>query len=285
MVRHLSKTDFRSGSSIQRLDDGSEISVSITNREESLTISLEGTSRTHPGNLNAPPAVVRSAILYVLQLWTQNEGSLNEGLIEGVDIDLPDCFLNPDFDDDPAQCPAVVGGNVETSQRLVDALIEALQLQACSQGTMNNFLFGDDQFGYYETIAGGAGAGPGYHGESGIHTHMTNTAITDPEILESRYPVRLDRFSIRKRSGGRGKWNGGDGLIREITFRAPVRVSLLVQHRKESPFGMRGGEDGARGAQFIDGEPFDASGTIDLQAGQNLRIETPGGGGFGRREN
>ncbi len=164
---------------------------------------------------------------------------------------------------------------------MVDALIQALGIQACSQGTMNNVIFGDNTFGYYETIAGGAGAGPGYAGASGLHTHMTNTAITDPEILESRYPVRLQEFSLRKDSGGSGKWPGGDGVIREYTFLKPVKVSLLTQHRREAPFGMAGGAPGKCGAQFVEDQPVEGTRPITMEAGQTLRIETPGDGGYG----
>jgi 5-oxoprolinase (ATP-hydrolysing) len=145
----------------------------------------------------------------------------------------------------------VVGGNVETSQRLVDTLLEALGLAACSQGTMNNLLFGNRGFGYYETVCGGAGAGPTWDGASAVHTHMTNTRITDPEVLEVRYPVRLDRFAIRRGSGGRGEHPGGDGAVRELTFLEPVSLSLLSQHRRERPYGVAGGEPGAPGRQRL----------------------------------
>jgi len=195
---------------------------------------------------------------------------------------LPTCFLNPEFSEDATDSPAVVGGNVETSQRVVDCLIRALGFQACSQGTMNNFLFGNDSFGYYETICGGSGAGTGYNGTSGIHTHMTNTAITDPEILESRYPVRLREFSIRRGSGGKGKWHGGDGVIREVEFLESLQVSLLSQHRIEKPFGIDGGESGECGKQFLNGEALPGAIRIEAKPGDVLRIETPGGGGAGK---
>lgn len=282
--RHLDSQSFTACSSRQCLDDGTEIDVSIEIGKGKLTVDFAGTTEKHPGNLNATPAIVQSAVLYVLRLWTQDSLPLNEGLMKRVRIDLPTCFLNPEFPGDPAACPGVVGGNVETSQRLVDTLIQALQIQACSQGTMNNLIFGDDSFGYYETIAGGAGAGDGYDGASGLHTHMTNTAITDPEILESRYPVRLEEFSIRRDSGGAGKWTGGDGVIREITFLKPVKVSLLTQHRIEAPFGMAGGEPGQCGAQFVDGSPVSGTAVLHLAPGQTLRIETPGGGGFAKAD-
>ena len=174
-----------------------------------------------------------------------------------------------------------MGGNVETSQRLVDTMLRALGVQACSQGTMNNFLFGDASFGYYETICGGSGAGPGYNGTSGIHTHMTNTAITDPEILEQRYPVLLHRFSLRPGSGGTGRWRGGDGIVREVEFMQPLEISLLTQHRVVAPYGLEGGWDGACGRQTLNGTELPGITAFSAQPGDKLVIETPGGGGWG----
>ncbi len=272
----------------QILDDKTQISISASVSKESphrLNLDFTGTSATHSGNLNATPAIVRSAVLYVLRLWTQSKLPLNEGLLRDIELILPICFLNPDFPDDPAQCPAVVGGNVETSQRLVDTLMLLFGIQACSQGTMNNLIFGDDSFGYYETIGGGAGAGPGYHGTSGLHTHMTNTAITDAEILEHRYPVRLHRFALRKNSGGPGKYHGGDGLIREFEFLRQLKVSLLTQHRLEAPYGLNGGQPGQCGKQTLTrlnghSETLPPVAQIQVQTGDRLNIETPGGGGW-----
>jgi 5-oxoprolinase (ATP-hydrolysing) len=180
----------------------------------------------------------------------------------------------------------VVGGNVETSQRVVDVLLEALGLQANSQGTMNNFLFGTREFGYYETIGGGSGAGPGWDGLSGTHVHMSNTAITDPEILEHRFPVRLREFSLRRGSGGQGRWPGGDGLVRDIEFIEPMTVSFLTQRRETAPRGGGGGGDGVRGRQVLirpDGssEVLPAVYSFEVCSGERLRIETPGGGGWG----
>lgn len=279
----------------ERLDDGHLLNVRITGKAGKLTIDFSGTAPVHPGNLNATPAIVRSAILYVLRLLVDRSMPLNEGLLKNVEIVLPRCFLNPDFPENPRECPAVVGGNVETSQRLVDALVRALGILAAGQGTMNNLLFGNDRLGYYETIGGGGGAsgpaGPtagagGFPGASGVHVHMTYTAITDPEILEQRFPVVCREFSLRRGSGGKGAFDGGDGLVREILFREPVSLSLLSQNRVRGPAGARGGGDGQPGRQWIvhrDGsrEPVPGIAQLRVEAGQSIRIETPGGGGWG----
>ncbi len=281
---HLARFGEREVAAEETLDDGTPIRVAIRCSGDRLAISFAGSGGVHPGNLNATPAILRSVVLYVLRLWTQSPVPLNEGLMRAVEIDLPRGFLDPPFDEDPTKCPAVVGGNVETSQRAVDALLRALGAQACSQGTMNNFLFGDGGFGYYETIGGGAGAGPGYDGASGLHTHMTNTAVTDPEILEQRYPVRLHRFALRRGSGGAGRWRGGDGLIREIEFLKPLQVSLLAQHRVVAPYGMEGGGEGRCGRQRLNGRDLPGIAAFAVQPGDRLLIETPGGGGWGRRD-
>ncbi|MFT5469955.1 MAG: 5-oxoprolinase (ATP-hydrolyzing) [Verrucomicrobiales bacterium] len=270
----------------ERLDDGSPIRVSALRDGERFILDFAGTADVLPTNLNATPAIVRSAILYCLRLWTGSELPLNEGLLRDVEILLPPSFLNPEFPADPKNCPAVVGGNVETSQRVVDAVLRLFGIQACSQGTMNNFIFGDETFGYYETIAGGAGAGPGYAGASGLHTHMTNTAITDPEILEKRYPVLLRQFALRQGSGGAGEFPGGNGVVREFEFLKPLEISLLTQHRVELPYGMSGGSPGTPGQQLLirkngETEPIGGHAAIDVEAGDRVRIETPGGGGWG----
>ncbi len=270
----------------ERLDDGTLIQVAFEIRGDRARIDFHGTGPVHPGNLNATPAIVRAAVLYVLRLLLARPLPLNEGLLDPVEIHLPESFLNPPFPEDDEQAPAVVGGNVETSQRLVDTLIKALGLSACGQGTMNNVLFGNRRFGYYETVCGGAGAGPDWQGESAIHTHMTNTRITDPEILEVRYPVRLERFAVRRGSGGGGRHRGGDGAVRELTFLEPVSVSLLGQHRRERPFGLEGGEAGQPGRQRLEragGEVVDLEGVdqVEAEIGDRLVLETPGGGGWG----
>jgi 5-oxoprolinase (ATP-hydrolysing) len=274
----------------ERLDDGAPLAVRIeiagAGADPAVVIDFAGSGGVHPGNLNAPPAVVRSAVLYVLRLLIAEPLPLNEGILRAVEIRIPPGLLNPPFPDDPAEAPAVVGGNVETSQRVVDTLLKALGLAACSQGTMNNLLFGNARFGFYETVCGGAGAGPGFHGASGVHTHMTNTRITDPEVLEHRYPVRLERFALRAGSGGAGRWPGGDGAVRELVFLEPMSLSLLSQHRVERPYGVAGGEPGLPGRQRLEratGEVEELA-SIDgreVLPGDRLILETPGGGGWG----
>ncbi len=270
----------------QLLDDGSPLEASFAIDGERAVLDFEGSAGVHPGNLNATPAIVHSVVMYVMRLLVNIDLPLNEGLLEPLEINIPEGLLNPPYVADPNLCPAVVGGNVETSQRLVDTLIEALRLAACSQGTMNNISFGDRTFGYYETVGGGSGAVEGHSGESGVHTHMTNTRITDPEILEHRYPVRLHRFAIRRGSGGPGRWLGGDGLTREYEFLAPLEVSILSQHRVAAPFGASGGADGAVGRQVVlraDGTRHELNGVdgCEVAPGDRLVLETPGGGGWG----
>ncbi len=264
------------------MDDGAVIQLELRPTEnQELVIDFTGTNPTHSGNLNATIAIVNSAVLYVLRLLLQEDLPLNEGLLAPVKLIVPKgSFLNPEFTGDASRDPAVVGGNVEVSQRVVDALIQALHLQAGSQGTMNNLLFGNERFGYYETIAGGAGAGQGYAGASALHTHMTNTAITDPEIVELRYPVRLRQFAIRHGSGGSGRWNGGDGVVREFEFLAPLTVSLLTQHRVSGPSGMNGSDDGEPGRHTLNGVELPSSASIAVKSGDRLLMETPGGGGW-----
>jgi 5-oxoprolinase (ATP-hydrolysing) len=274
----------------QHLDDGSELVVRITIAGERAIFDSTGTSGVHPGNLNATPAIVRSVVLYVVRLLIDEPLPLNEGLLRPIGIVLPrPSLLDPGFTVEAERLPAVVGGNTEVSQRLVDTVLRALSMAAGSQGTMNNVLWGNPDFGYYETLGGGTGAGPGYDGESGVHSHMTNTRITDVEVLERRYPVRVERFAIRQGSGGGGRHRGGDGLVREITFLAPVALSVLTQRRREGPDGLDGGRPGAAGRQTV----TRASGGVlelgavdgcDLAPGDRLSIETPGGGGWGSLE-
>jgi 5-oxoprolinase (ATP-hydrolysing) len=264
-----------------RLDDGTPIRVVLEISGPRMIIDFAGTGAVHPGNLNAPRAVVHAAVIYVLRSLVAERIPLNGGCLLPVEIRIPEGSLL-----DPPPGAAVVGGNVETSQRIVDVLLGALGKVAASQGTMNNVAFGDASFGYYETIGGGAGAGPGFAGASGVHTHMTNTRITDPEVLEARHPVRLVEFSLRRGSGGAGRWRGGDGLVRRYEFLAPVTASLLTERRETAPYGLAGGEAGSPGANVVerrDGvrEPVGGRVTVRLAAGDRLRIETPGGGGYG----
>jgi len=264
-----------------RMDDGTPIEVELTVRGSHMEIDFEGSSAAVPGNLNAPRAVVQAAVIYVLRALVAERIPLNGGCLEPVTIRvLPGSLL------DPPEGSAVVGGNVETSQRIVDVLLGALGLAAASQGTMNNVAFGDDSYGYYETLGGGAGAGDGWHGASGVHTHMTNTRITDAEVLEARHPVRLWTFALRRGSGGAGRWRGGDGLIREYEFLAPVTLSLMSERRATQPYGLAGGGPGASGRNRLvraDGATEDLPGraTLELAAGDRISVATPGGGAFG----
>jgi len=268
------------------LDDDHEIQIKISIDSDKQIFDFTGTSSVHPNNLNANISILYSAILYVLRLLVNKEIPLNDGLMKNVQIILPDnSFLHPDFSDDPFKCPAVVGGNTEVSQRLVDTLLKAFELAACSQGTMNNFLFGNKDFGYYETIGGGVGAGPDFKGRSAVHQHMTNTRITDPEQLERKYPVRLLEFGIRKNSGGDGKFDGGDGIIRKVEFLENLQVTILGQHRKYAPYGLYGGQDGKPGRHTLKSNHISTElpgiCSLEVQKGDILTIETPGGGGYG----
>ncbi|MEP4078766.1 hydantoinase B/oxoprolinase family protein [Haloferula sp.] len=268
------------------LDDGTPLMVTVEVCNGRAQIDFSGSGPVHPRNLNATPAIVRSVTLFVLRLWLGDDVPLNEGLLKPLKIVIPPGFLNPRFPADPANAPAVVGGNVEISQRITDVLLEAFGLAANGPGTMNNFLFGDESFGYYETLAGGSGAGPGFDGASGRHVHMTNTALTDPEVIEHRYPVRVCRHEVRKNSGGKGEFNGGDGIIRELEFLKPLTVSFLTQRRKDGPRGLKKGEDGMRGRQirvFANGsaEELPSSTTYEAKAGERVMIQTPGGGAWG----
>jgi 5-oxoprolinase (ATP-hydrolysing) len=274
---------------IERLDDGAPIAVRVVPARDGrrTTIDFTGTGPTRGDSFNAPLAIVRSATLYALRLLVGEEIPLNEGLLRAIDLVVPEGFLNPRFDPDPRRCPPVVAGNTETSQRVVDTLLRAFGVAACSQGSMNNLLFGNERFGAYETIAGGSGATPDGQGADAVHTHMTNTRITDPEVFERRLPAIVREFSIRRGSGGAGRFRGGDGVIREIEFRERVEVSILAQHRVERPYGVLGGRPGASGRQTVrraDGTVFALPGVVALtcETGDAVRLETPGGGGWGQ---
>lgn len=270
----------------EKLDDGSPLKVRIDLINGKCQIDFTGSAPVHPGNMNATEAIVKSVTIYVLRLLLNEAIPLNDGLLEPVEFVLPNGLLNPVFDDDLQLCPAVVGGNVEISMRLTDTLLKAFGVVAASQGTMNNTLFGNEHFGYYETICGGCGAGEGFNGASAVHHHMTNTRITDPEIMEHRYPVRLDEFSIRNNSGGKGKWQGGDGIKRVLTFLEPVNLSVLSQRRNSGPYGLKGGKSGLAGKQKVvrkNGKVVELKSihNINIEKGDCFAIETPGGGGFG----
>jgi len=272
------------------LDDGSPLIVRFEIERDGAVLNFTGSAGVHAKNLNATPAIVSSVVIYILRLLVNEPLPLNEGLMRAIHLEIPPGILNPPFPDDSFQAPAVVGGNVETSQRLVDTLLKALNLVACSQRTMNNTLFGTDQTSYYETVCGGCGAGPDFHGADGIHSHMTNTRITDPEILEHRYPVRLERFGIRENSGGQGEYHGGDGVVREITFLKEMSLSVLGQHRREGPYGLMGGEPGLPAKQFVvrsSGEVvhLDSIDGCVVNPGDRMILETPGGGGWGKKNN
>ena len=265
------------------MDDGAvvRVAVAVDRAAGTMRIDFAGTSGQQPGNFNAPVSIVRAAVLYVVRTLIDEAVPLNDGCLRGVTIVVPEgSMLNPRH---PA---AVVAGNVETSQVVTDALFGALGAMAASQGTMNNFTFGDATHQYYETIAGGAGAGPGFDGAAVIQTHMTNSRLTDPEILETRYPVRVEGFAIRGGSGGVGASRGGDGGTRRIRFLADMTACILANRRTVPPFGMAGGEAGGVGSARVeraDGsiERLGSTATVAMRAGDVFVIETPGGGGYG----
>ncbi|WP_068138324.1 hydantoinase B/oxoprolinase family protein [Roseimaritima ulvae] len=276
------------------LDDGSKICVTLTRTDRkaadaphALSIDFAGTADVHPHGFNATPGIVTAAVLYVMRCAIDRPLPLNEGFMQAIDLKLPSGILNPPSDEDARRCPAVVAGNVETSQRVVDVLLGALGLAAASQGTMNNVLIGDDSFGYYETICGGSGATAQAAGADAVHTHMTNTRITDPEVLESRYPVRLWQFRIRQGSGGDGRWPGGNGVVRKWEFLRPLTLSLLTGRRQgHQPYGVAGGQPGKSGINWLQrsGRPpetLPACCTLSVKVGDRLIIETPGGAAWG----
>ncbi len=273
------------GSFTHEMDDGATIRVRITidRSQRSAVVDFSGTSPQRDNNFNAPRAVTNAAVLYVFRCLIDTDIPLNAGCMRPLTIIAPEgSMLNPRY---PA---AVVAGNVETSQAITDTLFGALGVLAASQGTMNNFTFGDEQLQYYETICGGAGAGPDFNGASAIHTHMTNSRLTDPEILELRYPVLLRRFLIRSGSGGAGQCHGGDGVIREIEFRAPMQAGILSTRRRTLPFGLAGGEAGRPGVNSVrrangQVEVREGCDMVRMSPGDAFIIETPGGGGYGRQ--
>ncbi|MDX2275786.1 MAG: hydantoinase B/oxoprolinase family protein [Hyphomonadaceae bacterium] len=274
------------GAFTYELDDGSSIhvTVSVDRKARRARIDFSGTSIQQRTNFNAPPSIARAAVLYVMRTLIDEDIPMNDGCLEPIDIVLPEqCMLRPSY---PA---AVVAGNVETSQVITDALYGATGTLAAAQGTMNNFTFGNAAHQYYETICGGAGAGPDFDGAPAVHTHMTNSRLTDPEVLEWRFPVLLESFSVRRGSGGAGRHHGGDGVVRRVRFLEPMTATILSNRRRVPPFGLEGGGAGAPGRNIVER----ANGRVDvlgptqsteMAAGDVFVIETPGGGGFGKAE-
>ena len=262
----------------------SSIALSVDKERRSVTLDFRGTTAQQPDNFNAPEPVTRAAVLYAFRCMVDNNIPLNAGCMRPLNINLPArSMLTP-------QSPAaLVAGNVEVSQAVTDCLFAALGAQAGAQGTMNNFNFGDAKYQYYETICGGSGAGPGFNGCSAVHTHMTNTRLTDPEVLEYRYPVVLELFQIRRGTGGKGSWHGGDGLNRTIRFLQSMDVSFLCGRREVPPAGLAGGDDGVVGRNALRrqcGKIEELAGRVqfECQAGEAVIIQTPSGGGYGIKD-
>ena len=278
LIARLSDGTFR-----LEMDSGAIIAVAvkINRAARHVTVDFTGTSAQLPNNFNAPFSVVRAAVMYVLRTMIDDPIPMNEGCLAPVTIVVPEgCLLRPAY---PA---AVVAGNVETSQAVTDALFGAFGALAASQGTMNNFTFGTERYQYYETIAGGAGAGPGFAGASAVQTHMTNSRLTDPEILESRFPVLLESFAVRARSGGAGEWRGGDGTVRRVRFLEPMQAGILAGRRRTAPFGLAGGQPALPGVNQIERasgevEQLPATASVTVGPGDVMVIATPGGGGYG----
>ncbi|KAJ2940858.1 hypothetical protein O0L34_g10119 [Tuta absoluta] len=285
------KSVARTGSAVLRateyLDNGTPITLTVTLDEGqgSALCDFTGTGVELWGNLNAPRAITLSALIYCLRCMVGRDVPLNQGCLAPVSVTVPQGSVL-----DPSERAAVVGGNVLTSQRVVDVVLKAFQVCAASQGCMNNLTLGEDDWGYYETVAGGSGAGPWWHGAGGVHTHMTNTRITDVEIVERRYPVLVTRFSLRPGSGGAGRFRGGNGVTRELVFRRSVQLSVLTERRAFQPYGMEGGSAGERGLNLLrraDGRIINLGGKASVQAypGDKYIMNSPGGGGYGAPTN
>lgn len=266
------------------MDDGATIQVALSLDGEAgrARVDFTGTSAQQPSNFNAPRAIGQAAVLYVFRTLVDADIPLNEGCLDPIELVIP-----PGSMLDPRHPAAVVAGNVETSQAICDALYGALGVLASAQGTMNNITFGDATRQYYETVCGGAGAGPGFDGCDAVHTHMTNSRLTDPEVLEERFPVVLERFEIRRGSGGRGRWRGGHGVRRVLRFLAPMQLVVLANRRVVPPFGLEGGESGALGRNYVvraqraERLELGSTGSVEVGVGDVFVLETPGGGGFG----
>ncbi len=278
VIEALSDSSF-----VYEMDDGHRVAVQITvdHERRSAIVDFTGTSATHPGNFNAPSAIAHAAVLYVFRCMVDDDIPLNAGCMKPLKVILPpDSMINPSY---PA---AVFAGNVETSQVVVDTLFGALGVMGASQGTMNNLLWGNDRYQYYETICGGAGATPSADGCSAVHTHMTNSRLTDPEVLEWRYPVVLEEFTVRHGSGGAGRTTGGDGTVRRLRFNEAMTVNVLSGHRSVGPYGLAGGRPGMVGKNrkiAADGSVTEYGAVLQttVEPGDRFEIETPGGGGYG----
>jgi 5-oxoprolinase (ATP-hydrolysing) len=276
-------TRLKDGAFTLPLDNGAQIQVAIRVNvaQRSAVIDFTGTSAQQTNNFNAPTAVCMAAVLYVFRTLVDDDIPLNAGCLKPLQVIIPaGCMLNPN---PPA---SVVAGNVETSSCITNALYGALGLMAASQCTMNNFTFGNARYQYYETISGGSGAGEGFNGTSVVQTHMTNSRLTDPEVFEFRFPVRLESYEIRQGSGGAGRWTGGNGGVRRVKFLEPMTASILSNGRVHGAFGMAGGQPGQVGLNRViraDGriELLAHIGQAEMQAGDVFEITTPGGGGFG----
>ena len=261
-----------------------KVKISVDRDKREATVDFTGSSPQQATNFNAPEPVTRAAVLYVFRVMVEDDIPMNAGCLRPINIIIPEnSMLSPRY---PA---AVVAGNVETSQAVTDTLFAALGALGSAQGTMNNLTFGNARYQYYETICSGAPAGPGFNGASGVHTHMTNSRLTDPEVLEQRFPVVLEDFHIRRGSGGKGRWNAGDGTLRRLRFLERMDLALLTGHRHVPNFGMEGGENGALGANSVrraDGriEPIEGCAQTVLEAGEAVEIVTPTGGGWGRAD-
>ena len=276
-------TTLQDGNFCYKMDDGNQVcaSIKIDKVNRKAIIDFTGTSPQHPSNYNAPLAITKAAVLYVFRCMVDDNIPLNEGCLKPLDIIIPKkSMISPEY---PA---AVIAGNVETSQVIVDTLFGALKVMAASQGSMNNFFWGNEEFQYYETLCGGAGATKNHDGTDAVHTHMTNSRLTDPEVLEYRFPVILDEFKIRQNSGGAGEHKGGNGIVRKLRFLEPMTATLLTGHRKVPPYGMAGGGTGKVGVNIVERtngqkETLGTTAEVALNAGDSIIIKSPGGGGYG----
>ena len=284
-VRRVLET-LQDGEFCYKMDDGNQVcaAIKIDKTQRKAIIDFTGTSPQHPRNYNAPMAITKAAVLYVFRCMVDDNIPLNEGCLKPLEIIIPKkSMISPEY---PA---AVIAGNVETSQVIVDTLFGALNVMAASQGSMNNFFWGNEEYQYYETLCGGAGATKNHDGSDAVHTHMTNSRLTDPEVLEYRFPVILDEFKIRKNSGGAGKHTGGEGIERKVRFLKPMTATLLTGHRKVPPYGMAGGEAGKVGVNIVERangkqEELGTTAEVALNSGDSIIIKTPGGGGYGKTQ-